>query len=77
MRLIKQAIDRDGSGTITLFPEDPEDMWFTYNLIRPSDLLRASALRRVTTESATGSTSSKNVHIKLLIRVEKIDFDTQ
>ena len=77
MLLVKQAIDRDGSGTITLFPEDPEDMWFTYNLIRPSDLLRASALRRITTESATGSTSSTRVHINLLIRVEKLDFDTQ
>lgn len=77
MRLVKQAIERDGSGTITLFPEEPEDMWFTYNLIRPSDLLRASALRRITTESATGSTSSTRVHINLLIRVEKLDFDTQ
>lgn len=26
MRLIKQNIERDGSGTITLFPEEPEDM---------------------------------------------------
>ncbi len=77
MRLVKQNIDRDGSGTMTLFPEEPEDMWFTYNLIRPTDLLRASALRRVTTESATGSTSSQRVHINLLISVEKLDFDTQ
>jgi hypothetical protein len=26
MRLIKQNIEHDGSGTITLFPEEPEDM---------------------------------------------------
>ncbi|KAL6714123.1 Translation factor pelota [Lecanora helva] len=77
MRLIKQSIDRDGSGSITLFPEEPEDMWFTYNLIRPTDLLRASAVRRVTTESSTGSTSSTRVHITLLISVEKLDFDVQ
>ncbi|KAK3170169.1 hypothetical protein OEA41_009555 [Lepraria neglecta] len=77
MRLIKQSIDRDGSGSITLFPEEPEDMWFAYNLIRPGDLLKASAVRRVTTESATGSTSSTRVHITLLISVEKLDFDTQ
>lgn len=77
MRLVKQSIDRDGSGTITLFPEEPEDMWFTYNLIRPTDILRASAIRRVTTESSTGSTSSTRVHINLLISVEKLDFDVQ
>lgn len=93
MRLIKQNIERDGSGTITLFPEEPEDMvsppvlhslqtntfpqWHAYNLIAPSDLLRASAVRRVTSESATGSTSSTRVHITLLIRVTSIDFDPQ
>jgi protein pelota len=26
MRLIKQNVERDGSGSITLFPEEPEDM---------------------------------------------------
>jgi hypothetical protein len=26
MQLIKQQIERDGSGTVTLKPEDPEDM---------------------------------------------------
>ncbi|RFU35156.1 hypothetical protein B7463_g1252, partial [Scytalidium lignicola] len=77
MRLIKQNIERDGSGTITLFPEEPEDMWHAYNLIAANDLLRASAIRRVTTESSTGSTSSTRVHITLLIRVTSIDFDPQ
>ena len=26
MRLIKENIERDGSGSVTLYPEDPEDM---------------------------------------------------
>ncbi|KAI9745149.1 MAG: Translation factor pelota [Claussenomyces sp. TS43310] len=84
MRLIKQNIERDGSGFITLFPEEPEDMaadakaqWHAYNLIQPNDLLRASAIRRITTESSTGSTSSTRIHINLLIRVTSIDFDAQ
>ena len=33
--------------------------------------------RRVTTQSATGSTSSSKVRTTLTIRVETIDFDTQ
>jgi hypothetical protein len=28
MRLIKQNIERDGSGTVVLLPEEPEDMVF-------------------------------------------------
>ncbi|KAI9750839.1 MAG: hypothetical protein M4579_006281 [Chaenotheca gracillima] len=75
MRIIKQNVDRDGSGSITLFPEEPEDMWHAYNLIRPGDGLRAAAVRRVTTESATGSTSSTRVHTNFLIRVTNVDFD--
>ena len=77
MRLIKQSIDRDGSGSVTLYPEEAEDMWFAYNLIRPTDTLRASALRRVVTESVTGSTSSTRVHMNLSISVTSLDFDTQ
>lgn len=94
MRLIKQSIERDGSGFVTLYPEDPEDMvfpplqcprlpltqppqWSAYNLIRPSDTLRASALRRITTESSTGSSSSHRVHTTLTIRVKSTDFDAQ
>ncbi|CZR51921.1 related to cell-cycle protein PELOTA [Phialocephala subalpina] len=77
MQLKKQNIERDGSGTITLFPEEPEDMWHAYNLIAVNDLLRASAVRRVTTESSTGSTKSERVHVILTIRVTGLDFDPQ
>ncbi|KAK6501887.1 Translation factor pelota [Arthrobotrys musiformis] len=77
MRLINQHIERDGSGTVTLYPEEPEDMWHAYNLIRIGDTLRASAVRRVVSETATGSTSSSRVHMNLTITVEKVDFDSQ
>ncbi|EGE07369.1 translation factor pelota [Trichophyton equinum CBS 127.97] len=77
MRLIKQNIERNGSGSVTLYPEEPEDMWHAYNLIRPNDLLKASAIRRVTTTSATGTTASSRVHMNLQIRVKSLDFDIQ
>ncbi|EXJ60031.1 translation factor pelota [Cladophialophora yegresii CBS 114405] len=78
MRLVKRHIDNDASGSVTLCPEEPEDMWHAYNLIRPTDLLTASAIRRVTTESSsTGSTASQRVHTNLTIRVKSTDFDPQ
>ncbi|KAK6519450.1 Translation factor pelota [Arthrobotrys megalospora] len=77
MRLIKQQVERDGSGTVTLYPEEPEDMWHAFNLIRVSDTLRASAVRRIVSESSTGSTSSSRVHMNLTITVDKVDFDSQ
>ena len=51
--------------------------WHLYNLIRPNDLLRATAIRRVTNESATGATSSRRVTLTLVIRVKSTDFDPQ
>ncbi|KAK6348537.1 Translation factor pelota [Orbilia javanica] len=77
MRLIKQQVERDGSGTVTLYPEEPEDMWHAFNLIRVGDTLRASAVRRIVSESSTGSTSSSRVHMNLTISVDKVDFDSQ
>ncbi|RMZ81434.1 hypothetical protein DV738_g2312, partial [Chaetothyriales sp. CBS 135597] len=74
MKLIKRHIDRDGSGSVVLHPEEPEDMWHAFNLIRPGDLLTASAIRRVVNETTTSS-SSQRVHTKLTIRIKSLDFD--
>jgi hypothetical protein len=42
MRLIKQNIERDGTGTVVLLPEEPEDMVrslpTTPHLLRPVSL---------------------------------------
>ncbi|KAM3424890.1 Protein DOM34 like [Cercospora zeina] len=78
MKLIRQnIIEKDGSGSATLKPEEPEDMWHCYNLIRPTDRLHASAIRKISSETATGSTRNERVHMHLTIKVTKLDFDPQ
>ena len=77
MRLVGQSIDRDGSGYITLYPEEPEDMWLTYNLIREGDQLKASAIRRITKDNDTGNVSSERKRMTLVINVTRLDFDMQ
>ncbi|KAJ0420044.1 eRF1 domain 1-domain-containing protein [Aspergillus carlsbadensis] len=77
MRLVKNKIEYNGAGSVTLIPEEPEDMWHAYNLIVPGDLLYATAIRRVTTTGTTGSTSSSRVRLTLEIRVKNLDFDPQ
>lgn len=39
MRLVKRHIDSDGSGSVTLYPEEPEDMVGFKQLTLPSGLL--------------------------------------
>ncbi|KAL1140073.1 hypothetical protein AAG570_000005 [Ranatra chinensis] len=77
MKLVHRNIDKDGGGSITLIPEESEDMWHAYNLITKGDSVRASTIRKVQNESSTGSSTSSRVRTTLTIRVENIDFDTQ
>ena len=49
MRLLRQNIERDGSGTMTLLPEEAEDMVCTYIYLLPSSALLAI------TDSTTGN----------------------
>ncbi|KAJ3035682.1 hypothetical protein HDV00_003569 [Rhizophlyctis rosea] len=77
MKQISRHIEKDGSGSVTLLPEEAEDMWHAYNLITKGDRLRSTTVRRVVSESATGSTDKSAVRITLTIEVEEVDFDTQ
>ncbi|XP_076346162.1 pelota mRNA surveillance and ribosome rescue factor isoform X2 [Tachypleus tridentatus] len=77
MKLLSKEIDKDGTGNVTIIPEESEDMWHAYNLVAEGDSLRASTIRKVTTESSTGSVGSNRVRTTLTVRVENVDFDTQ
>ena len=77
MKLVHRDIDKYTSGSVTLIAEESEDMWHAYNLVAVGDALRSTTIRKVQTESSTGSTSSNKVRTMLSIRVEAIDFDTQ
>lgn len=46
-----------------------------YNLIRPGDNVRSPTLRKVTTETQTGSKTSQRINITLTILVETISYD--
>ncbi|XP_055681138.1 protein pelota [Lutzomyia longipalpis] len=77
MKLVSRIVDKGGSGSIVLIPEDPEDMWHAYNLISEGDNVKCTTIRKVQNETATGSSSSNRVRTTLTIAVENIDFDTQ
>ncbi|KAG8856817.1 Translation factor pelota [Tulasnella sp. 330] len=74
MKLINKFVDKFGVGHVTLRPEDDEDMWHLYNLIQEGDEVRAPAIRRVVSTSATGSTDSQRVRIHLTLQVTNVHF---
>ncbi|KAB7506183.1 Protein pelota [Armadillidium nasatum] len=75
MKLVSKYIDKENQGHLVLVPDEGEDMWHTYNLISEGDRLRASTIRKVQQESATGSSSSSRIRTTLTIQVETTDFD--
>lgn len=77
MKLVSRDFEKDGAGQLTLIPENPEDMWHAYNLVAAGNSLRSTTVRKVTTESSTGSSTSNRVRTTLTISVEDIDFDSQ
>ncbi len=77
MKLIRKTIERDSSGAVTIMCEGAEDMWHVYNLVQVGDSLRAPALRKVQTQSSTGTVISNKVRTTLSIKVEKFDYDVQ
>ncbi|GAA94892.1 uncharacterized protein L969DRAFT_89848 [Mixia osmundae IAM 14324] len=74
MRLVKRHIDKDLSGFIVLRAERDEDIWHAYNLIQEGDRVRAGAVRRIQSESSTGSVESHRIKLNLTIKVQKIAF---
>lgn len=70
-----QRLANTGEDGVSLLPIEPEDMWHANNLISPEDVIKAHAVRKVTTESKTGSTQSERVHTDLTIRVTSTFFD--
>ncbi|XP_022917712.1 protein pelota [Onthophagus taurus] len=77
MKLVYKELDKDGEGTVCLIPEESEDIWHAYNLISEGDSVRGSTIRKVQTESSTGSSTSNRVRTTLTISVENIEYDTQ
>ena len=78
MKLLKKNISaKDGSGSILLRPDLPEDLWHAYNLLQTSDFVRCTTLRKVINTSSTGSTTSNKVRTNLTIKVTKVDFDPE
>ena len=80
MKLLHKNLEKDGAGSIVMVPEETEDMWHVFNLIAEGDSVRASTVRKVTSESNIGVRTAEKVRTTLTVRVEAVDescFDTQ
>eukprot|EP00126_Sphaerothecum_destruens_P004961 Sdes_comp18474_c0_seq1m8458 len=77
MKCLGRYIDKEGKGYVTLLPEQSEDMWHAYNILSCGDQLKATTIRRVQSESCTGSVDSMRIRTVLTIQIVNIEFDSQ
>lgn len=78
MKAKKRDIDKNGTGFVTVEPNEGEDLWHIYNLVCVGDQIRCSTIRRIVKENTSGSSgkdATQRKKITLTIQVEKIDFD--
>ena len=76
MKIVKNGIS-NFAGKLKLICQDYQDFYLIYNTLSKGDLLTASCLRQVSTETATGSTQKQSRFITITIRVESLFYDTQ
>ncbi|CAL5227732.1 g10747 [Coccomyxa viridis] len=76
MRLVSRSYQKGCEGHAKLVPEEAEDMWHVYNLVRAGDKVTAVTFRKIAVHGAGGS-ESERVKIKLAISVEAVDFDPE
>ncbi|CAG9464990.1 unnamed protein product [Pedinophyceae sp. YPF-701] len=75
MKLIKKDIDAgSGAGFAKVVPEESEDMWHLYNLIRAGDRVTAPTFRKVDFDVGLGKKSEK-IKVTLQLLVEGVDYD--
>ena len=78
MKLLEEAFAKGGGGHVRLVPDNPEDMWHVYNLIRVDDHVDAVTFRKVTRgggDERAGAAESERVGVRLRLRVEDVDYD--
>ncbi|KAM7254990.1 hypothetical protein ACFE04_020231 [Oxalis oulophora] len=76
MRVVERNLEKDGSGSIKMIPDDSDDLWFAYNLIARGDFLMADTVRKVSRDvSACGrGRESERFKLKLEIKVQEIEY---
>lgn len=77
MKILEESFTKGGGGFVKVVPENSEDMWQLYNLLRADDHVEATTWRKVTREAAggVGASESERVRVKLRLHVEDVDYD--
>jgi protein pelota len=76
MKLLSKSYVKGDEGSAKLIPEESEDMWHTFNLIREGDQVTATTYRKISKDTGVGA-DSERIKLKLTVIVEVVEFDAE
>lgn len=65
------ALEKDKSGSLSLVPQDKEDLWQLYNLIQKGDVVELLTIRNV---KKTEGGKAERVNVRLKLAVEGVEY---
>ncbi len=77
MKLMHQKFEKNMEGSVKAIPEEAEDMWHVFNLIREGDRVTATTFRKINRDTGTGAADTERIKLKLTIHVEGIEYDPE
>lgn len=76
MKILKKYIDKKKKkGYVTFIPEEDEDLWFLYNIMKAGDVVKLKINRKIQKESATGFVKTQKRYVLARLEVLEVDFD--
>lgn len=75
MKILKKYIDRKRKGMITVIPEEEEDFWFLFNIIKVGDRVKMKVSRKVqNSTNITGLVKNSKRYVLALLEVLDVNF---
>ena len=65
------ALEKDKSGSLSLIPQDKEDLWQLYNLVQKGDIVELLTVRNV---KKTEGGKAERINVNLKLAVESVDY---
>lgn len=75
MKILRKFLDKKMKGYYTLQPENDEDLWFLYNIIKAGDAIKLKIKRKIQETTMTGLTKTNKRHIWAKLEVLEVGFD--
>lgn len=75
MKLLKKALEPDGSGHVEVCPTEEDDLYVLSEVIRPGDRVRGKTTRKIIKTRADGSSTTARRPLRLTLAVEAVTYD--